>query len=144
VPDSGANELRDVTESEIQAPFDSVAPEHGWRLEFYEGSVGQTLVKKAENATLLVIGTREHTGIDRVHGSVCHYCLTRAQCPSSQYRRHGWWPGRTDRPRSASPPVPAEIIWNPDRRRSRVKDGIAGPLSHEPQPASCGPSAASF
>jgi nucleotide-binding universal stress UspA family protein len=80
--DSGANELRDVTESEIQAAFESVAPEAGWRLEFYEGSVGQTLVKKAENATLLVIGTREHTGIDRVlNGSVSHYCLTRAQCP---------------------------------------------------------------
>jgi hypothetical protein len=37
VPYSGADELRDVTESEIQAAFDSVAPEAGWHLEFYEG-----------------------------------------------------------------------------------------------------------
>lgn len=37
VPYSGADELRDVTESEIQAAFDSVAPEAGRHLEFYEG-----------------------------------------------------------------------------------------------------------
>jgi nucleotide-binding universal stress UspA family protein len=82
MPYSGANEPRDVTQSEIQAAFDSVAPEAGWHLEFYEGPIGQTLVEKAEHAALLVIGTREHTGIDRVlNGSVSHYCLTRVQCP---------------------------------------------------------------
>lgn len=44
--------------------------------------VGQTLVEKAEHAALLVIGTREHTGVDRVlNGWVSHYCLTRVQCP---------------------------------------------------------------
>ena len=34
MPYSGANEPRDVTQSEIQAAFDSVAPEAGWHLEF--------------------------------------------------------------------------------------------------------------
>jgi nucleotide-binding universal stress UspA family protein len=77
-----ANELRDGAEREIRAEFESVAPEPGWRLESCAGPVGQTLVHKAEQAQLLVIGTREHTGIDRVlTGSVSHYCLTRVQCP---------------------------------------------------------------
>jgi nucleotide-binding universal stress UspA family protein len=72
----GVNELRDVIEREIRAEFESVAPEPGWRLEFCEGPAGQTLVHQAEQAQLLVVGTREHTGIDRVMtGSVSHYCL---------------------------------------------------------------------
>jgi nucleotide-binding universal stress UspA family protein len=78
----GANELREATEREIQAEFESIAPEPGWELEFCAGPIGQTLVHKADRAGLLVIGTREHTGIDRVMtGSVSHYCLTRVRCP---------------------------------------------------------------
>jgi hypothetical protein len=35
-----ANELRDEAEREIRAEFESVAPEAGWRVEFYAGPVG--------------------------------------------------------------------------------------------------------
>jgi uncharacterized integral membrane protein len=43
---------------------------------------GPTLVAQAEHADLLVIRTREHTGIDWVlRGSLSHHCLSRLRCP---------------------------------------------------------------
>ncbi len=72
----------DSTRSEIQLVFDSLPPSLGWRLEFYEGPIGHTLVERSESADLLVIGTREHTGVDRLlNGSVSHYCVKHAACP---------------------------------------------------------------
>ncbi len=82
LPAGGSDELRELAEGEIRSIFDSLAPEPQWRLEFWGGSIGPTLVDQARGADLLVIGTREHTGIDRVlSGSVSHYCLSRAGCP---------------------------------------------------------------
>lgn len=62
--------------------FSTVTPEPDWRLEFAEGLVGPELVLRAARAQLLVVGTREHTGVGRlINGSVSHYCLKHAPCP---------------------------------------------------------------
>ena len=75
-------DTQDSIKGEIQSAFDSLRPGAGWRLEFCDGSIGPTLVDKSRAAQLLVIGTRDRTGIDRMlSGSVSHYCLSRAQCP---------------------------------------------------------------
>lgn len=54
----------------------------GWRLEVVEGQTGPTLVKLAEDAELLVLGTGEHTGVSRLmDGSVSHHCISHARVP---------------------------------------------------------------
>jgi nucleotide-binding universal stress UspA family protein len=66
----------------IHQLFDSVSPEPSWMLTFLEGPAGHEIVQHARNAQLLVIGTREHRGMERLLvGSVSHYCLTHAECP---------------------------------------------------------------
>lgn len=53
-----------------------------WTLEVLEANPGLALVDRSHNAGLLVIGTREHTGLRRlVAGSVSHYALSHATCP---------------------------------------------------------------
>lgn len=53
-----------------------------WRLEVVEGATGPALVAESRGAHLLVIGTKEHTGLRRaVHGSVSHYCVSHAEVP---------------------------------------------------------------
>jgi nucleotide-binding universal stress UspA family protein len=53
-----------------------------WSLEIVEGAPGLILVDRSATARLLVIGTREHTGLRRmVAGSVSHYCLSHAAVP---------------------------------------------------------------
>ncbi len=48
-------------------------------IEVVQGSPGPTLTEIARDASMLVVGTRVHTGISRVlFGSVSHYCLTHA------------------------------------------------------------------
>lgn len=62
--------------------FEAVHPSLGWLLHFVEGDAGPVLVHESEHSQLLVIGTREHTGLARiVIGSVSHYCLSHAHCP---------------------------------------------------------------
>jgi nucleotide-binding universal stress UspA family protein len=66
----------------VNAVFDSVNPESGWRLQFFSGEPGPVLVAESSAAALLVVGTKEHVGITRlISGSVSHYCLSHAQCP---------------------------------------------------------------
>jgi nucleotide-binding universal stress UspA family protein len=66
----------------IRAVWDSVLPEPGWTLEFVLDNPGPALVSRSGEATLLVVGTREHVGLARlVSGSVSRYCLSHAQCP---------------------------------------------------------------
>lgn len=66
----------------IQAVFASVHPEARWRLDFVDGIHGQTLVERSGGAAMLVVGTREHTGLGRIlSGSISHYCLSHAPCP---------------------------------------------------------------
>jgi nucleotide-binding universal stress UspA family protein len=53
-----------------------------WQIEVLRGNVGPTLVRAADQADLLVVGTGAHTGLRRrAAGSVGHYCLSHAQCP---------------------------------------------------------------
>jgi nucleotide-binding universal stress UspA family protein len=53
-----------------------------WRLEVVEAAPGPALVAESRGAHLLVIGTREDTGLRRaIFGSVSHYCLSHAQVP---------------------------------------------------------------
>lgn len=58
------------------------AAEVRWSLEIVQGAPGPVLVEKSRGARLLVLGTREHTGLRRaVLGSVSHYCLSHAVAP---------------------------------------------------------------
>ena len=53
-----------------------------WTLEIVEGPPGPILVDRSAGSRVLVIGTREHTGLRRaVVGSVSHYCLSHAAVP---------------------------------------------------------------
>ena len=62
--------------------FGRIEPPPDWTLEFRTGAVGSILVEQARAADLLVIGTREHTGVERLfRGSISHYCLSRSRCP---------------------------------------------------------------
>jgi nucleotide-binding universal stress UspA family protein len=62
--------------------LDSRAADIRWTLEIIEGAAGAVLVARSRSASLLVLGTREHTGLRRaVLGSVSHYCLSHAVPP---------------------------------------------------------------
>jgi nucleotide-binding universal stress UspA family protein len=57
-------------------------PEPGWSLRFLDGPAGHAIVDAAQDARLLVLGTRGHRGLERLLvGSVSHYCLAHAACP---------------------------------------------------------------
>ena len=80
VPTHGMPEKWD--KMSVERVFSSVEPEIGWRLEFVRGSAGRELVDQSQHAQLLVLGAREHTGIERlVVGSTSHYCFSHAECP---------------------------------------------------------------
>jgi nucleotide-binding universal stress UspA family protein len=87
---AGGGEHGYVTEPGLRADAESwlaaaigEGPERGtFQMEIVEGPAGPVLVSFAHDATLLVVGTREHTGLRRlVSGSVSHYCLSHATCP---------------------------------------------------------------
>jgi nucleotide-binding universal stress UspA family protein len=66
----------------VTALWETVQPEPGWRLEFYNAEPGSFLVAESNHAELLVIGTREHIGWGRVlNGSISHFCFRHATCP---------------------------------------------------------------
>lgn len=72
----------DQAHTAIRQLFNSVRPEPHWRLTQLNGTPGPELVRAAHNASLLVVGTREHVGIDRfLEGSVSHYCVRHALVP---------------------------------------------------------------
>jgi len=90
--------------------FDAMDPETDWVLEHIVGPAGAVLVSQAERAQLLIVGTREHTGIGRLlHGSVSHYCLSHASCPvvAIPAMRHG---ADSDRRRRSSGQTP-RTVW---------------------------------
>jgi nucleotide-binding universal stress UspA family protein len=64
---------------------DAIGPATGptaWTLEIIQGPPGPTLVQRARDADLLVVGTGEHAGVRRlVSGSVSHHCLSHAHGP---------------------------------------------------------------
>jgi len=73
---------REAVRNELEAIFAASAPEPDWQLDFLDGHVGKVLLEQSRHARMLVIGTREHVGVDRiVHGSVSHFCINNAHCP---------------------------------------------------------------
>ena len=50
----------------VEAVFDSVQPELGWRLKYFSGEAGPILVAESVGTALLVVGTKEHVGISRI------------------------------------------------------------------------------
>ncbi len=73
---------REAVRKELEAMFAASAPEPDWQLEFLDGQVGKVLLEQSQHARLLVIGTREHVGLERiVRGSVSHFCIDNAHCP---------------------------------------------------------------
>jgi nucleotide-binding universal stress UspA family protein len=53
-----------------------------WSLDVVEGQPGPVLVNSSRGARLLVVGSRQRTGLRRVAlGSVSHYCLSHAEPP---------------------------------------------------------------
>lgn len=74
--------VQDHQRDMIEKLFDSVGPEPTWKLQFVGDDPGPALVAASRGASMLVIGTREHTGWGRVlSGSVSHHCLSHAHCP---------------------------------------------------------------
>jgi nucleotide-binding universal stress UspA family protein len=62
--------------------FARLTPEPSWTLQFAQGHPGQVLVDASRGAAMLVLGAREHRGLDRLlNGSASHYCLNHAACP---------------------------------------------------------------
>ncbi|RCK69211.1 universal stress protein [Desertihabitans brevis] len=82
VPEDQPEGSPEAPESVTRA-FDAVDPEDDWRLDVIgSADVGTTLLEESAGADLLVIGTGEHTGLDRlVSGSVSHHCLSRSTVP---------------------------------------------------------------
>ena len=89
------HDIEDLYRSRIIRIFDEVNPRPDWLVQFAYGEVGPMLVRQAEHAGLLVVGTREHVGLGRLlAGSVSHYCLSHSPCPvvavpaASPWARH--------------------------------------------------------
>jgi nucleotide-binding universal stress UspA family protein len=81
-PHTVSQSVFELAKLSMRQLFDSVLAEPSWKLTFLEGPAGQEIVQYARNAQLLVIGTREHRGMERLLvGSVSHYCLSHAECP---------------------------------------------------------------
>jgi nucleotide-binding universal stress UspA family protein len=82
VPRTVPTSASDFAETQMRKLFDEVSPEPGWTFRLLTGPAGQAILKQARDASLLVIGTGEHRGLDRLLvGSVSHYCLTHARTP---------------------------------------------------------------
>jgi nucleotide-binding universal stress UspA family protein len=62
--------------------FNEVDPLPDWLFHFAAGDPGEVLVQLADEADLLVIGSREHATAGRaLSGGTGHYCLTHSTCP---------------------------------------------------------------
>jgi nucleotide-binding universal stress UspA family protein len=79
-----------VPEEEVALPyrrgmhrvFNEVESHSGWALQFAHGRVPEVLVRLAEEACLLVVGTQQPTRANRYPAdSVSHYCISHAICP---------------------------------------------------------------
>lgn len=71
-----------LLQARLHTLVQSVAPESTWSVSMLTGAAGEQLVHYARDAQVLVMGTREHQGLERLLvGSVSHYCLSHARCP---------------------------------------------------------------
>lgn len=79
-PDADA--LDPVWTVRARSVFAKLDPEPGWTLQFAKGHPGPVMVDTSRDASLLVLGTREHRGLGRLlKGSVSHYCINHAAGP---------------------------------------------------------------
>jgi nucleotide-binding universal stress UspA family protein len=75
-------QIEGLYRARITSVFDELDPRPDWLIQFARGEVGPVLVHQAAHAGLLVVGTRDHVGLERLLvGSVSHYCLSNAVCP---------------------------------------------------------------
>jgi nucleotide-binding universal stress UspA family protein len=76
------HEVEDAQRLPSMRIFDELQPEPNWTLQFAQGHAGRIMVGESKNAQLLVLGAREHRGLQRLLvGSVGHYCFSHAFCP---------------------------------------------------------------
>ena len=67
---------------QVEEAFASTGPEGDWTLQVGRGHAGRVLVDQSRDARLLVVGSREHVGLERMLvGSASHYCVSHANCP---------------------------------------------------------------
>jgi Universal stress protein family len=77
-----ASQVEDAYRQPSMRVFEEVHPESNWTLQFAQGNAGRIMVGESRKADLLVLGAREHRGIERLLvGSVGHYGLNHASCP---------------------------------------------------------------
>jgi len=82
VPRTISADAIDLNKRRLGNLYAAMSPEPSWSLHFLDGPAGPGIVAFARGAQLLVVGTREHRGLERLLvGSVSHYCLNHAQCP---------------------------------------------------------------
>ncbi len=75
----------------VREIYESVSPAPDWSFELILGGAAAELVAISRGASLLVVGTGEHRGIDRLlHGSVSHYCLSHSSCPVTAVPARLW------------------------------------------------------
>ena len=81
VAESVAVDERAVVTRRVAEAIGARTSKTDWQIEVLRGHVGPTLVRAADRADLLVVGTGGHTGLRRLAASVSHYCLSHARCP---------------------------------------------------------------
>ena len=89
-PRTGPAEVLHLPDSAVDASYRSgmsrffheVDPLDAWELHFAEGDLGQVLVRLADDAELLVLGSRERaTGGRVLAGGISHYCISHSPRP---------------------------------------------------------------
>jgi nucleotide-binding universal stress UspA family protein len=82
VPRTLSADAIDLNKKRLVNLYAAMSPEPSWSLHFLDAPAGPEIVAFARSAQLLVVGTREHRGLERLLlGSVSHYCLSHAHCP---------------------------------------------------------------
>lgn len=62
--------------------FEEIEPLPDWQLRFAGGDMAEVLVRLADDAQILVIGSREHAASGRVlAGGISHYCISHSDRP---------------------------------------------------------------
>ena len=83
MPPTFSDAEAELTQERLRAIFETLDPEPSWTLGLLKGAAGPELVRYTRNAQLLVMGTREHRGLERLTvGSASHYCVNHALCPT--------------------------------------------------------------
>jgi nucleotide-binding universal stress UspA family protein len=76
------DDLDAAYQASITRRFDRTRPRPDWILQFAQGDAGPVLVRQAQHALALVLGSPDHVGLGRLlAGSVAHYCLSHAAPP---------------------------------------------------------------